>query len=567
MNTKQTLALLTLIALSTAACAPAATGPAAGAAVSEQPPVASRTLRIGVRVEPASLARNPLREGQTTLDAVRRLFNAELALIDETGTARPFLAAELPQLNTDTWRVLPDGRMQTTYRLRPGLMWHDGAPLTAEDFVFGWRVIATPALGQAGLIPQKLMEEIVAPDPQTVVIHWTQPFPDAGILNITFSPLPAHVLQPAYEQQSMDAFASHPFWATAFVGVGPYRLTRWEPAAFIEGDAFPAYVLGVPKIDRIRLTFVPDPNGALTRLFADDVDLVADSGLKSQQLPALEQDWIARGAGNVVLQPNSYRAAHFQLRPERASPNALLDVRVRRALAYAIDKQAVNEGVYRGAAILATSPFPPWSYAGQPDQAAITYPHDVRRAAQLMEEAGFARGPDGVFVHPTQGRFSGELRTNASDQFETEMHVAGDTWRRAGFDFTEAITPPALVQDSQTRATFSGVYIFGAGGWESALRGYSSSLIPTAENRWSGGNRGAWRNSDWDRLAVAYDATLDPALRAQVAAQMARLYTEELPSIPMEFDPDVIAYTTALTGPRGGPREATVWNIYEWELR
>jgi ABC-type transport system substrate-binding protein len=204
----------------------------------------------------------------------------------------------------------------------------------------------------------------------------------------------------------MDTFGSHPFWSTAFVGLGPYRLTRWEPGSFIEGEAFPGFVLGTAKIDRVRLTFAGDPNAALTRLFADDVDLLADSVAKSQQLPAIEQDWIGPGRGSVVTQPNSYRAAHFQFRPELVAPSALLDLRVRRALAYAIDKQAVNEGIYRGTGILATSPFPPGSYAGEPDRAAVQYPTDVRRAEQLMAEAGYTRGT-GRHLHPPH---AGSLR-------------------------------------------------------------------------------------------------------------------------------------------------------------
>src|SRR5207248_1585284 len=146
-----------------------------------------------------------------------------------------------------------------------------------------------------------------------------------------------------------------------------------------------------------------------------------DSVVKSQQLPSLEQDWIPRGAGHVVLVPTSYRAAVFQFRPELVAPTALLDLRVRKALAYAVDKEAVNEAIYRGSAILASNVFPPnGKYASQTEPAAVKYPYDVRRAEQLMVEAGFSRGADGVFSHPAQGRFVAELKTNASDQFETE---------------------------------------------------------------------------------------------------------------------------------------------------
>ena len=80
-------------------------------------------------------------EGQTggtsPADVVHALFLANLGGTDVHGADYPVLAASLPTLNTETWTVFPDGRMETTYRLRPGLTWHDGTPLVAEDFVFG----------------------------------------------------------------------------------------------------------------------------------------------------------------------------------------------------------------------------------------------------------------------------------------------------------------------------------------------------------------------------------------------------------------------------------------------
>ncbi|MPZ14111.1 MAG: hypothetical protein GEU73_06750 [Chloroflexi bacterium] len=77
-----------------------------------------------------------------------RLFNAGVALKDERGVASPYLVEALPRLNTDSWIVLPDGRMETTYRLKSNLSWHDGTALAAGDFVFGWRVFTSAAEGR-----------------------------------------------------------------------------------------------------------------------------------------------------------------------------------------------------------------------------------------------------------------------------------------------------------------------------------------------------------------------------------------------------------------------------------
>src|SRR5207245_2437639 len=98
------------------------------------PAVPARTLQIMTRVEPKNLSlKVPGAAGGVTSDAAARLFNAYLALNDEHEVAHAYLAEALPQLNTDTWKVFPDGRMETVYQLRPGLTWHDGTPLAAED--------------------------------------------------------------------------------------------------------------------------------------------------------------------------------------------------------------------------------------------------------------------------------------------------------------------------------------------------------------------------------------------------------------------------------------------------
>lgn len=567
MNHK--LIVLVALAITLAACAPAQPAITSGDAA-PQAPAPSRTLLFAMRVEPESLSFKGVHQGQTTLTTVRSLFNANLALIDDTGTPRPFLSEALPQLNTDTWRLLPDGRMETVYRLKPGLSWHDGAPLTANDFIFAWRIYTHPALGQQTLTPQGLIEDLVAQDERTLLIRWARPFPDAGMLNTDFPPQPAHILQAALEQ-GIDPFGASPYWSREYVGLGPYRLTRWEPGAFIEGESNPSYLFGRPKIDRVRVTFVGDPNVAMTTLLAGDVHVLSDVAIRSSELPFLKRDWLPGGKGMVLLTPNIYRSAHVQLRPPLATPSALLDVRVRRALAHSIDRQAINDAIYDGAGIMAETIVPPlmW-YFDRVDRAIVHYPNDLRRAEQLMAEAGYGRGSDGVFAHPTQGRFQAELRTNASSQFEAEMHITADAWRRAGFDFSEGVTPSALVQDAQFRASFSGVYIFGTpvDFGETVLRNYHSRNIPREENRWLGSNRGAWINEEWDRVAPMYDSTLDRNERAQIAVQLARIYSDEVPAIPISLDPDVIAHVSELRGPRAAPPGGAVaWNIHEWELR
>src|SRR6266511_3254713 len=237
-----------------AGCAPAG-GPAAGGAPGGgTAPRATRPLTFALRVEPIFLTTKGLRTSAATISTTTRLFNAGLAYLDESSQFHPYVAEELPKLDTDTWRVFPDGRMETIYRLKPGLTWHDGAPLTSEDYAFALRVYQMPEFAQGGLPPQALIDSIDASDPRTILIRWKQSFADADILDVTLpgdsgeSPrrinaLPRHILQEPLDRGDVDAFVAHPYWSTQFVGLGPWRLSRWEPGAFIEGEAFDGHAL------------------------------------------------------------------------------------------------------------------------------------------------------------------------------------------------------------------------------------------------------------------------------------------------------------------------------------
>ncbi|MCL6640427.1 MAG: hypothetical protein K6T92_03535, partial [Candidatus Rokubacteria bacterium] len=160
----------------------------------QEPARPSRTLVVAHRYEPANLATKVL--GSNGPLTTTRLFNASLALFDDRGEPRPYLAEELPQLHTESWRVFPDGRMETTYRLRAGLTWQDGTPLMAEDFAFALQVYKHPDLGVFIRVPQGSIDSVQTPDPRTVVVHWRKPYPDAGILSFgDLDPLPRHLLE------------------------------------------------------------------------------------------------------------------------------------------------------------------------------------------------------------------------------------------------------------------------------------------------------------------------------------------------------------------------------------
>lgn len=538
-----------------------------GSAAPAQP---QRRVVVISRGELPSLAAKPLVGFSGSLGPPVALFNGTLDYIDEHETPHPYLVEALPKLNTDTWQVLPDGRMVTTHRLKPDLTWHDGQPLHTEDFVFGWRVYATPELGVAGTKPVRQIEEVQAPDARTVVIRWRVPFPDADRMGASFQALPRHILESSFPPSDPTGFVNHSFWTVDYVGLGPYRVERWEPGAFIDAVAFSGHALGRAKIDRLRLAFISDPNTALANMLSGDGHYVADFVLGYDEGLTLEREWAARGVGGTVFfAPALLRITQVQFRPEYVSPKALLDVRVRRALAHAFDVPGAMD-VFTGGkgAITHTLTYPRVDYYPAIERVITRRDYDPRTAQRLLEEAGLARGPDGFYTGPGREPFKVDLWTTGGAVFGRENRIFADSLRQAGIDATPQELGPALLADAQFRALIPGLFTGGSG--SNRLEDYTIEKIARPENRWQGNNRTGWANPEYDRLFQAYITTLDRSERIQHLTQMERVFNEDMGAIPHYFQVVVTANAGALSGPvaRMTPdAPVTMYQSHLWEWR
>src|SRR5207244_2796078 len=132
----------------------------------------------------------------------------------------------------------------------------------------------------------------------------------------------------------------------------------------------------------------------------------SDSALGQAPAATLQRNWGANNGGTIINSPSTWRYTGFQLRAELTNPRAILDPRVRKAIAHAIDRPAVNDAAYGGQAILADSMVSSASEWGPAlDSSIVPYPYDLRRTEALMAEADFTRGPDGIYLS-SGGRFS-----------------------------------------------------------------------------------------------------------------------------------------------------------------
>jgi peptide/nickel transport system substrate-binding protein len=305
-------------------------------------------------------------------------------------------------------------------------------------------------------------------------------------------------------------------------------------------------------------------------MLSGDVHASVDFAVRFQQAATLKQEWESRGqAGAVVASPTLFWKTSFQFRPEVVQPRAALDPRVRQALAHAFDKQGINEALMGGLSIVTdTVVSPKAEYYPAVDRAISKYPFDPRMMQQKLEALGYSRGTDGFYVGPDASPFTPDLRVTADPTQEAENAIIVDTFRRAGVAATSYIIPAAQQSDGQVRSIFPTMASNGGSGGETDLRDFRTASITTSENRWSGRNRGAWSNADYDRIWEAFNTTLDRSERIRQIVELERILSEQVPIVPHYFTPQVMPHVAALKGPiaREVPDSGLEsWNIWQWE--
>lgn len=563
------LVLIALGFLLAAGCVPAAQTTTTGEKQPSPRPAAGRMLVLVSGRELPSFAPKPLTPTASSARAgiSAAMLNARLVYMNQRAQPQPFLAESLPQLNTDTWRIFPDGTMETIYRLSPILTWHDGQPLTAEDFVFAWRVYATPEFGLSEDRGFRSIESVVALDARNVLIRWKEQYFEAGRVYDELPPLPRHILERPYEESPGTTFIGLPYWTSEYVGAGPWKLERREPGAFFEARAFSGFVFGRPKIDQVRVMYQIDPNIVVATLLAGDAHLTDSALLHGEDGVTLERVWADNKAGVVQWTTDIGKVQEFQGRPEFAVPTQLAtDPRVRQAIMFAIDRVALTELCTAGKGLIREV----YSHPAEDHYDTVLqavphrYPYDARRAEQLLTQAGFSRGADSGWRTPGGERFTFEQYGLGGTTDEKDSAAIIENLRRFGIEANSHVFATAR-SSQEERSKISGML----NGSVALPDMYYSRNAARPENRWTGRNRYGFVSAELDGYITGYLNTVDATERIQNLAQMERIAMEQLPAIPTYYHAVVIAHAASLKGVaqnllREGGTERLMWN-WEWQ--
>lgn len=460
-----------------------------------------------------------------------------------TGGLEPRLAAKLPSFDDGSIALLPDGRMQTTWYLRPGVKWHDGAPFTANDLALAIQIFLHPEIPKGSSASTILRaERVETPDALTAVITWNAVSTAAAALDLrALWPYPAHLLAEPF-QGDKQAFQALPYFTSDYVGLGAFRLTDFGQGDAQIFDRFDDYFLGRPRVDRIIIRPIPDANTLLTNLQGGSIDIASEQTIPHTLFLQLRDAWKSSGEGIVLQRQGIWRYVWLQLRAEFArQPQVARDARLRRGLLLAIDRDALGESLLPGLANTSADSFmtssdPRAPIVGQPF---ARYRYDVTAALGELADAGWRPSPDGRLVNPAGEHLEMPLRTTM--QYPQEMAIVADYWRKLGLGVAEEIVPPAFRQDAEYNAKHPGGDLTGRTFNEGVLRYFDSRLIAAPENRWRSGNLPGYANPAFDALLDRLDATFDVQEQGRLLRAAGEILATDLPVLPTYFAPWLIA--------------------------
>jgi peptide/nickel transport system substrate-binding protein len=481
----------------------------------------------------------------------------------------PWLAEELPSVKKGTWKIDKQKKtMITVYRLRSGLRWQDGKPHTAQDYKFGWEVHQHPEFPLRDRLVPDLIEKIDTPDERTVVIHWKGLYNEAhAIQKQQMRAWPRHILEDAFRAGDIKAFTRDAYWNQKFVGTGPYRLTDWGGGGQIELEANPYYVLGKPKIDRATYRVVEDSNTALAATLAGEVDLALRDTISFDGATILKEQWEAKGLGTVSIRPVTFRWVNL------SGTNPLFkDVRVKRALLHAIDRESMAKNIFKGLAPVIHFPMSPFRNAyKRADAVATKYEFNPDKAKQLLAEVGFKPGTDGVLVNAAGERMEFEFRTEAgSREDEQAQAIIIEYWKKIGVRCHIKNMPQRILNAEENRNRWPGAMLGGNNlVIEEWAERFHSAGTPTAENRWSTESVSLWRNPQADAIMDELNSVIPEERALDLQVEFVKLYTRDLPYLPLYYRMEWLAIKKGLTGvtPRAetGGQNMNTWNMQVWD--
>jgi peptide/nickel transport system substrate-binding protein len=503
-----------------------------------------------------------------------RIFYEPLAAWDPDGNLVPVLAAEIPDL--ENGGLTPDG-MSVIWKLRKDVSWHDGRPFTADDVVFNWEYAADPATAATtiGNYQDVKVEKI---DPYSVRVRFAKPTPfwaDAFVGQSGMI-IPKHLFEAFKGANSRDAPAN-----LKPVGTGPYRFVDFKPGDLVKGERNPGYYLpNRPYFDTIEMKGGGDAVSAARAVIqTGEYDYAWNLQVEDEILLRLESGGSSPGRAEIFRGGN---IEHIQLNStdpwtevdgERSSIKTkhplFSDPAVRQAMKLLVDRASVEKHIY-GRTGIATGNFvnnPP-RFVSKNTQ----WEFNVEKANQLLEQAGWKRGSDGIRAKDDK-KLKLVFQTSTNAPRQKTQAIVKQACQKAGIDVELKSIAASVYFSSDvgnpdtTRKFYSDVQMYtvtmGAPDPGIFMRQFLSSEVASKDNKWQGRNITRWRSDDYDKAFQAAEGELDPIKRASLFIAMNDMVVSDPTVVPVVYRPRVSGISRRLRVRLSG-WDNDLWDLSNW---
>jgi len=484
-----------------------------------------------------------------------RLFYEPLAAATPDGQFAPVLAAEIPSLKNGS--VAKDG-LSVTWRLKKNVVWHDGAPFTADDVIFNWQFAIDPANAtstRAGFDEVARVEKI---DSHSVKVVFKKPQPFWQVVFTGDGLLPRHIFEPLKGAGARDSVGM-----IKPVGTGPYKLVEFKPGDLIQAEINSTYhVPNRPFFDRVEVKCGGDSAGTTRAVLqTGEYDFAYYVLVEEEVLRRIEQG----GKGRVLVLPSG-GVSFIQCNQsdpwtpvdgERSGPKSthpfLSDQAVRTALSLLVDRVSIHEHVL-GRTGRATA-----NFLNVPDRfrsSNTSWEFNVDKANQTLDQAGWTRGADGIRAKDGK-RLKMVFQAAANSTVQKIQAVVKQAAARAGIEIEIKAIPASVffssdvnnqdtnvrfLADLQTYTSFTGLDP------QFFMAQFLSTELPSKENNWTGRNFSRWRNPNFDPLWRQAESEMDPVKRAALFIRMNDLVVQSAVVIPVTWRNVLHAASNSLSG-------------------
>lgn len=481
------------------------------------------------------------------------------------------LCETLPTIDNGLAKIidLPDGKkgMKVTIALKKGLAWGDGVPITSKDIEFTWKMARDPKIGFSNYNSWDRASELRIVDDRTVELTLPQIL---SSYNSWDQIIPEHLEGPVYAANpTLDTYIKQSLYNTQPTNPGlwngSYLLSDYQIGTRIVFTPNPKWVGVKPHLQRIVLSYRDNSSALLQNLLAGSVDAVPVSpgGISFSQMLDLR-----------AQQPTKFKYyIDYGTNVERIAMNfdnpILKDKGVRQALLYAIDRQAISDELFGGLQPVANGILSDENSYYNKNM--TIYKYDAAKAKELLAKAGWKPGPGGICVNAKGERLSLELVSTAGNQTREQIaQVLQSQMKDVCIEIKNNFVPLQEFNGDMARKRKFKALIMSSIDFSPSVSpriALGTDAIPKAANNYVGNNFSAYSNPDMDKAISELEVALDPKTAKEKWAEVQKIFSDDLPMLPLYFYPRAYVAVPDLVNFRQGTLDPLQIWAEEWERK